>query len=157
MKAGRVSLLVALVFGLGVAFGVGAEGEVRNLPTLLIKGTVESINPDESGALLLKVKDRYGFETPIYLNNDVQVTQADQQRTLADVKPGSAVEVEYNFDVNTAKRQGVVVVIADPLAGAPAVEQPAATPQQAPAVGASPVEAAPEAAPATPEATQPAQ
>lgn len=120
MKAWMVRVGCALLlFGWGQSSVSYAETAVRSLPTLLIKGTVESLNTSEEGKLILKVKDRYGFETPIYLEDSVRISQDGQEKLASDLKQGANVEVEYNFDVNTAKRQGVVVTITDAL---PAVE-----------------------------------
>ena len=110
----------ALFSMLGVALAVGAfqpplaaEGEAgKALPTLLIKGEVVSLDTNDPAATLLKVKDRYGFETPILVTSNTQITQGDVPLSTSNLAPGSAVEVEYNFDVNTAKRHAVFVKMA---------------------------------------------
>ena len=119
--------------------------EVKALPTLLIKGEIVSVDTSDPTVTLLKVKDRYGFETPIYLAQETKITQGETALTPANLANGAAVEVEYNFDVNTAKRHAVSVKLAAPLAEASPA--PAAAPEAAavPAAGSS-------AAPATPPA-----
>ena len=87
------------------------EAATKALPTLLIKGEVVSVDTSDAAASLLKVKDRYGFETPIYLTKETKISQGDQAATAASLTPKTAVEVEYNFDINTAKRQAVNVKI----------------------------------------------
>ncbi len=133
----------------------------RTLPTLLIKGEVVSVDTNDPAATLLKVKDRYGFETPIYLSQDTKIAQGDQTLAVADLKSGAAVEVEYNFDINTAKRHAVKVTVSAPAATAAATPAATAITPVAPAAPAetavptvtAPAEATPEVAPA---ATAPA-
>ena len=101
-----------------------AEDAPRALPTLLIKGEVVSVDTSDPNASLLKVKDRYGFETPIYLTSTTKIAQGDQAVAATDVQQGALVEVEYNFDVNTAKRHAVGVKITQAAAAAqPAMAQ----------------------------------
>src|SRR3989338_9140761 len=107
----RGALGVLLVCGIS-STPVFAQEEAKTLPTLLIKGEVVSLDNTDPAAALLKVKDRYGFETPIYLTQETKITQADATVTAASLASGSAVEVEYNFDVNTAKRHAVSVKLA---------------------------------------------
>ena len=127
------------------------ESSAKVLPTLLIKGEVVSVDASDASATLLKVKDRYGFETPIYLAPETKISQGSQAMTAADLKTGAAVEVEYNFDINTAKRHAVSVALSAP-AGAPAAAAPAApssTEATAPAAATNTVTVAAPAAQAT--------
>lgn len=155
-----------IMSGLAVAAAVAlvakpafSEGEGKALPTLLIKGEVVSVDANDPSGTLLKVKDRYGFETPIFLTPETKVTQGEAVSTVVSVTPGVPVEVEYNFDVNTAKRHAVVVKVATAAApaalAAPAAAAPAALaePVAAPAVSSEPAVPASEApaAPAAPE------
>lgn len=139
----------------------------KALPTLLIKGEVVSVDSNDPAATLLKVKDRYGFETPIFLTTDTKVTQGDATTTLASLSAGVPVEVEYNFDVNTAKRHAVSVKLTTPgeaaAPSAPAVPAavsapaPTTTPEAAATPAEAPAEApAPTPAPAEPAAAAPA-
>lgn len=142
MKASVVRTFVGMVLaGTVSAAIVSAEEEPKSLPTLLIKGEVVSLNTADPSATLLTVKDRYGFETPIYLAPETTVTQGEAMFEVANLTSGSGVEVEYNFDVNTAKRRAVSVKVMQPSATASA-----AAPAAAPA--AMPAEAAPVVAPA---------
>jgi hypothetical protein len=113
----------------------GAQEGSKALPTLLIKGEIVSVEQTDPAAPLLKVKDRYGFETPIYLGEETKIARADQALAAADLTQGLAVEVEYNFDINTAKRHAVnVKVTAGEAPAAPAaqsVEAPAQTVEEA--------------------------
>ena len=104
------------------------EAATKALPTLLIKGEVVSVDTSDAAASLLKVKDRYGFETPIYLTKETKISQGDQAATEASLTPKTAVEVEYNFDINTAKRQAVNVKISPAAQAASAGATPMATP-----------------------------
>ncbi len=128
-----------------------AEDGIKALPTLLVKGEVVSVDTSDPSATLLKVKDRYGFETPIYLDPQTVMSQGGTPRAVADLSSGTPVEVEYNFDVNTAKRHAVTVQLTVPAAAA-----------EAPVVPAAPVAAATTAASAetglvtTPESAAPA-
>ena len=133
----------ALVGGVGVS-AVSAEGG-KTLPTLMIKGEVVSLDTNDPAANLLKVKDRYGFETPIYLTPETKIMQGEATQPVSSLSAGTSVEVEYNFDVNTAKRHAVSVKVAN--AAAPAAET-ATEPQGAPASEA----AAPVVMPATEDA-----
>lgn len=149
----RWTLTLALSGG-GVSQAVFAQEQEaqKSLPTLLIKGEVVSVDTSDPQAALLKVKDRYGFETPIHLSGTTKITQGDQTLTAADLATGAAIEVEYNFDINTAKRHAVSVAVSAPAATAAAAPAAAPTPSSAPAEGASTVPASPtpEAAPAAP-------
>lgn len=111
MKAAvvRIALGVFLASGLATT-DLFSDDEVATLPTLLIKGEVVSIDMVDT-ATLLKVKDRYGFETPIYLKEDTAITQGETELEKSSIVTGTEVEVEYNFDVNTAKRHAVTVKI----------------------------------------------
>lgn len=144
-----------LATGLPVSALHAAEGESKALPTLLIKGEIVSVDTSDPTATLIKVKDRYGFETPIFLKTETKITQGDAALSASALSSGNTVEVEYNFDVNTAKRHAVSVkVAAAAQAAAPAAPAAAATPPEAPAVATpAPVAPATPAAPAVPAAT----
>ena len=160
---GRLVLAVALAGGVSVR-ALLAQDDTKALPSLVIKGEIVSLDTNDPAATLLKVKDRYGFETPIFLEQTTMITQGEQTLELAGLSSGMDVEVEYNFDVNTAKRHAVVVTVMVPIApetAAPAaieaagVETPAPTPvlEEAPAEPAAPeIDAATEAAPEPEEA-----
>ncbi len=136
------------------------ETAQKALPTLLIKGDVVSVDTNDPTTALLKVKDRYGFETPIYLTQEAKITKGDQTLAVADLKAGTPVEVEYNFDINTAKRHATTVKISQPAASASA--SPSSSTASS-AVTVSPAAPAPVAAsaavtpPSTPAPAAPAQ
>jgi hypothetical protein len=136
----RYGLAIALVGGFPMSILTAEEG-VKTLPTLLIKGEVVSLDTNDPSATLLKVKDRYGFETPIFLMPETKISQGDAAVSSSSLSTGTMVEVEYNFDVNTAKRHAVTVKVSTPSATAAAPMQPAPAGTTAPA-----------AAPAAPEA-----
>jgi len=119
---------------------VCAQEAPKNLPTLLIKGEVVSVDTNDPTAALLKVKDRYGFETPIYLMPETKIAQGDQTLTVANLTAGTMVEVEYNFDINTAKRHAVSVNVPQPkpTASQTASAEATATPGTTVAPAASP-------------------
>ena len=145
-------VVAAVIAGTSIAPVVFAQEAQKSLPTLLIKGEVVSVDTADPSATLLKVKDRYGFETPIFLTSETKISSGGQAMSVADLKPTTAVEVEYNFDVNTAKRHAVNVAIG--------TAAPAAAPDvtaSAPAAPAAPAEemsdtAAQDSAPAATEA-----
>src|SRR3989338_11072598 len=122
---------VVLKIALGIALAgalvspLFAQEEPKTLPTLLIKGEVMSVDSTDPSAVLLKVKDRYGFETPIFLPQDAKIMQGDKTLAVTDLTPGTAVEVEYNFDINTAKRHAVSVKLAVPAPAATTAATPA--------------------------------
>ena len=144
MKSTAVKLALGffLMSGLSSSALVAAEEGTKALPTLLIKGEVVSVDSTDPSAVLLKVKDRYGFETPIFLPQAAKITQGDQMLAATNLTPGTGVEVEYNFDINTAKRHAVSVKLAVPAPAAETASAPAAT-------------TAPVAAPMTPPAPEP--
>ena len=144
----RWTVTVALA-GATVAPASFAQESPKPLPTLLIKGEVVSVDTNDPTAVLLKVKDRYGFETPIYLSQETKIAQGDQALTTADLSVGAAVEVEYNFDINTAKRHAVNVAVSAP----PATATPAPAAPEVPVSG--PEAIASPAAPEAPAATAP--
>ena len=148
----RATLACALISGLpGVV--CAAPEAAKALPTLLIKGEVVSLDSNDPSANLLKVKDRYGFETPIFVTPETKIVQGEVAATVATLTTGAEVEVEYNFDVNTAKRHAVSVKVASAApAAAPAA---AAVPAVAPATEAAPVPAAAPAASAASPASAP--
>lgn len=144
---GRMALGLILMGGALVSTSA-AEESARALPVLQIKGEVVSLDANDPTVALLKVKDRYGFETPIYVTAEAKITQGETAVQIASITSGTSVEVEYNFDVNTAKRHAVSVKLAALLPQAAAAAMPAAS---------SPVEAAPAAeAPVPPPQTPPA-
>ena len=147
----RLAVRVALAVGaIGQAVFAAEEG-TTTLPTLLIKGEVVSLDTSDPSAKLLTVKDRYGFETPIYLTQEAHIMKGGEAFDLANLGTGTAVEVEYNFDINTAKRHAVNVTVIVP----PAAVEPAAPTVPAAPAAAAPTEAAP-AANAVPAAAEPA-
>ena len=149
----RVVCATVLAAGLPVV-GVSAEEGIKALPTLLIKGEVVSLDTTDPAATLLKVKDRYGFETPIFLSSDTKINRGTEAAASTSLTSGTPVEVEYNFDVNTAKRHAVSVKLATPAAvEAPAAAAPAA-PAATPETPAAP--AAAMAVPIEPAASEPA-
>ena len=132
MKPSLIHTTLALLL-LGAAaspLAQAVEEAPKTLPTLIIKGEVVSVDANDPTVTVLKVKDRYGFETPIQLIGDTKIAQGEHALKTSDLTPGSAVEVEYNFDINTAKRHAVRVEVsqAAPAAAAPApaAEAPAA-------------------------------
>ena len=154
----RFALGAILAGGVSVSAVLAAEEgaakeSTRVLPTLLIKGEVVSLDSNDPNATLLKVKDRYGFETPIYLTPETKITQGDTTQTVSSLTPGTSAEVEYNFDVNTAKRHAVSVKLTVPTSSAQAPMGATSTPP-APAAAAQPTPAAPQA-PATSAPAQP--
>ena len=133
-------LALTAALALSASAAMAAEGEAKALPTLLIKGEVVSLDTNDPTGNLLKVKDRYGFETPIFVTAETKVTQGDAATALSSVTTGSPVEVEYNFDVNTAKRHAVSVKLAAAPQAAPAAS--VLTPAEAPAATAPAADAA---------------
>ncbi len=148
---------IVLASALPVAGVCAAETDVvKPLPTLLIKGEVVSVDTSDAAAALIKVKDRYGFETPIYLKAETKITEADALVAITALASGTHVEVEYNFDVNTAKRHAVSVKVAAVKVEAPAAAAPAAEATAAPAEAPAAAPAAEAPALAAPEAATPA-
>ena len=123
-QRGMVGAVVAVGLCGGALFA--AEEVSKSLPTLLIKGEVVSLDANDPAATLLKVKDRYGFETPIFLTQETKVSQGEKTLQVASLTQGTTVEVEYNFDVNTAKRHAVTVKVPAPTQAASAPTQAAA-------------------------------
>ncbi len=139
MKSAVVSLFIGITLAVGVpASTLCAEETAKTLPTLLIKGEVVSVDTTDPAANVVKVKDRYGFETPILLTPETKITQGDAVVPASSLSTGVAVEVEYNFDVNTAKRHAVSVKLAVPPV--PAAEASTTPVEPAPV---APVEPAP--------------
>ena len=127
MKSARSSVVLGLMLAAGLPLStLHAEEGGKPLPVLLIKGEIVSLDTNDPTAALLKVKDRYGFETPIYVTPEAKITQGETPVAITSLNTGTSVDVEYNFDVNTAKRHAVTVKTA---AAAPA--QAAATPAPA--------------------------
>lgn len=170
MKHALVRWTLAVLLAGGMAGEVvRAQEAQKTLPTLLIKGEVVSVDTANPAGILLKVKDRYGFETPIYLAQETKIAQGGQPLSAEGLAGGTPVEVEYNFDINTAKRHAVSVTVSVPApvappAVAPVSESPApAAPAPAPAVEAPAVESsnatesAPAQEPVAPAIEQPAQ
>ena len=160
MRSIGVYAVVLAVFGGLMSSGVSAEdGPMKALPTLLIKGEVVSLDSNDPAAMLLKVKDRYGFETPIFITPDTKVTQGQQAVPSAGLQTGTPVEIEYSFDINTAKRYAVAVKVPTPGSETPAavpaeVTGPTSTAVPAPA-DATPAPEAPAAPAAQPVESAP--
>ena len=137
----RMAVSAALMMSVLAGRVLAAEEGTTALTTLLIKGEVVSLDASDPAAKLLTVKDRYGFETLIYLTQEANITRGKEIFDLANLATGTAVEVEYNFDINTAKRHAVSVKVAVPAA-------PEQTAAAVPAMPAVPLIEAIEAAPA---------
>jgi len=152
MRSTYANFVVGFVLACGLPMAAFAAEEAvsKPLPVLLIKGEVVSVDATDPSASLLKVKDRYGFETPIYVTSQTKIAQGEQTVPLSSLSAGSSVDVEYNFDVNTAKRHAVSVQLA---ASAPSVVKAKASAVPA-AVAAQPAVAMP--MPVAPAATTPA-
>ena len=151
-----------MVLCVGPSFAEEQQQAEKVLPMLLIKGKVISVEAKETGSGLLKIKDRYGFETPIYLGVETAISQSGNPITADQLTVDMNVEVEYNFDVNTAKRHAVAVrvtEVASPMAAPPSPQpQPApveATP--APETPITPVQSNPSANTAPPAPAAPTQ
>ena len=99
--------LTVLIAGFGAPRAVLALEEARTLPTLLIKGEVISIDIKDANGTLIKVKDRYGFETPIYVTGQTKFFEGETEVLKDKLAEAQEVEVEYSFDINTAKRYAV--------------------------------------------------
>jgi hypothetical protein len=155
---GRLVLAAALAGGVAIS-PLLAQENTKALPSLLIKGEIVSLDTNDPAAMLLKVKDRYGFETLIFVEPDTAITQGEQALEVGSLSSGMNVEVEYHFDINTAKRHAVAVTVLVAEPAAPAAPSAVAPPAEVEAPAPSPaVEEAP-AAPvsAGPEAPVPAQ
>ena len=144
----KLVLGVVLACGVSVSTAAAEEG-AKPLPVLLIKGEIVSLDTNDPAVGLLKVKDRYGFETPIYVTPEAKISQGGTPVAITSLSTGTTVDVEYNFDVNPAKRHAVSVKVPTPAA-APA------TTAQAPAAPAAPVvePAAPAPAPSVEPAVE---
>ena len=144
MKPSLIHTTLALLL-LGAAaspLAQAVEEAPKTLPTLIIKGEVVSVDANDPTVTVLKVKDRYGFETPIQLIGDTKIAQGDHALKTSDLTPGSAVEVEYNFDINTAKRHAVRVEVSQAAPAAAAPAPAAATPATAAPAAEAPAAAA---------------
>ena len=160
---GVVALVLAVAGGVAAPGLCAEEGPMKTLPTLLIKGEVVSLDANDPTATLLKVKDRYGFETPIFITPETKVMEGEQALSSSSLQTGKPVEVEYSFDINTAKRYAVSVKLPVPSAEsaapssapAPAIEtaSPASVPSEAETAATTP----PAAARAAPVESQPEQ
>ncbi len=136
----RLALGIALA-GVVSTAATYAEDGTKALPTLLIKGEVVSLDTSDPSAELLTVKDRYGFETPILLTQETKISQGAASANATKLAAGTAVEVEYNFDVNTAKRHAVSVKLPPAAAVEATLPAPVSSPKEVvpPVVGGSPV------------------
>ena len=172
LRTCALGLLVAGLLPVS-ALRAAEETSAKPLPVLLIKGEVVSMDTNDPTVSLLKVKDRYGFETPIYVTPEAKISQGGDSMAISNLTTGSMVDVEYNFDVNTAKRHAVSVKLAAAPTAAAALTTPSSTPPAAavpaptevapatesatPAAPAEPAAAPSETAPAEPEAAPAAQ
>ncbi len=127
MKSAMIRWMLGMTLAVGLPLSaVFAAEEMKALPTLLIKGEVVSVDANDPSAVLLKVKDRYGFETPIYLSSQTKITKDDAAVAATNLTAGTAGEGGYNFDINTAKRHAVSVKVS--AASAPAAPAAPAMP-----------------------------
>ena len=164
MKIGK-QLAAAIAIALALPAGrLLAEEPAKPLPTLLIKGEVVSFDKTDPAASLIKVRDRYGFETPIFITGETKVLQADGTASIDQVGQGANVDVEYNFDVNTAKRYAVSVKLSQakateptaPPMPAPPEPQAQSVPETTPTEPAAAPEMATEPSEPTAQQTEPA-
>lgn len=134
--------LSVLLLGVVGPSGLRAEDSEKAVPTLLIRGEVVSLDTNDPSALQLNVRDRYGFETLIFLESATTISQGEQPFDLENLVAGTSVEVEYDFDVNTAKRHAVIVRVTEsadgeatsPSAAAVTTPEPVVSIAEAPAI-----------------------
>ena len=146
----RFVLGMALAGMLPMSTLLAAEEGAKVLPTLLIKGEIVSLDTNDPTATLLKVKDRYGFETPIFVTQETKISKGEAAVPVTGLANGTPVEVEYNFDINTAKRHAVSVKVTIPAQAAAAPAAPATTSTAPVSSAASTTTQPTTAAPATP-------
>ena len=156
----RLVLGMALAGMLPMSTLLAAEEGTKVLPTLLIKGEIVSLDTNDPTATLLKVKDRYGFETPIFVTQETKISKGETAVPVTGLTTGTPVEVEYNFDINTAKRHAVSVKVATPAqaAAAPVAAVPSTAPSSSAApTTTQPMSSAPVTTPPAEEAAKSAQ
>ncbi len=110
-----VSLAIFALSFTAVSSQSYAESARKPIPTLLIKGEIMALDTSDVSSIQLKLRDRYGFETPLYLNKSTRISQGNVDLGTSQLREGQEVEVQYNFDVNTAKRHAVSVALTDEL------------------------------------------
>lgn len=110
----KLGILSAVIFGVIIgAQGVGAETARKPIPTLLIKGEIVEMDTSDTSSIQMVLQDRYEFQTPLFLDKTATITQGETELGISQLREGLEVEVEYNFDVNTAKRHVVSIQLTE--------------------------------------------
>ncbi|MBI1952508.1 MAG: hypothetical protein HYS41_00070 [Candidatus Omnitrophica bacterium] len=75
-------------------------------------GSLSSLD-QASAPAMLTVEDRYGVKKEIACPGDCKVTQGASAKTLADLKTGDKLTVEYTYDVATGKRTAQAISVGE--------------------------------------------
>ena len=67
---------------------------------------------------MVTVQDRYGVKKEISVPTEAKIMSGTDVKTLADLKTGDKVTVEYTYDVATGKRTAQSITVGEaPAAG----------------------------------------
>ena len=80
--------------------------------TITFSGEISSINTTDTPPMIA-VQDRYGVKKEISVPGEAKVAQGQTAKTLADLKAGDKVTVEYTYDVATGKRTAQTISIGE--------------------------------------------
>jgi len=86
---------------------------------ITFSGDLAAVDTKASPAMIT-VQDRYGVRKEISVPAEAKISQGAQPKTLADLKNGDKLTVEYTYDVATGKRTTQSISIGEAAAPAAA-------------------------------------
>lgn len=78
--------------------------------TITFTGDLTALDSSAAPASMT-VQDRYGVKKEIACPGDCKITAGEEPKTLADLKVGDKLTVEYTYDVATGKRTAQAITV----------------------------------------------
>ena len=79
---------------------------------ITFSGDLSSVNAQASPAMIT-VQDRYGVKKEIEVPAEAKLSQGTAAKSLADLKVGDKLTVEYTYDVSSGKRAAQSIIIGE--------------------------------------------
>lgn len=80
--------------------------------TITFSGELSAVSTTDTPPMIT-VQDRYGVKKEISVPSEAKVAQGTAAKTVADLKVGDKLTVEYSYDVATGKRTAQSISIGD--------------------------------------------
>ena len=80
--------------------------------TITFSGEVASVSAAENPPMIT-IQDRYGVKKEIAVPSEAKIAAGTASKSLADLKAGDKVAVEYTYDVATGKRSALTINVGE--------------------------------------------